>query len=54
MCHAHNEKWKRQKTEGIELANQERIGTLGKSENYYYLATLEVDTIKHVEIKEEN
>ena len=44
MCHAYNEKCKK--------INQERIRTLGKKENYKYLAILEVVTIRQVEIKE--
>ena len=43
---------KRQMTEGIELPNQEKIRTLGEKETYKYLAILEADTIKHVEMKE--
>ena len=46
MCHVHNEEWKRQTMEGIELPNQERIRTFGEKENYKYLGILEVDTIK--------
>ena len=36
MCHAYNEKWKRQLTEGKELSDQERITTLVEKENYKY------------------
>ena len=39
---------KQQTTEGIELANQEKIRT------YKYLGMLEADTIKQVEMKERN
>ena len=39
-------KGKREKTEGIELLNQENIRTLGEKENYKFLEMLEVDTIK--------
>ena len=42
----------RKSTEGIELPNQERIRTLGEKENYKYLAILETDTIKQVDMKE--
>ena len=52
MYHAHNEKWKSQITEGIELSNQERIRKLGEKENYKYLKILEADTIKQALIKE--
>ena len=48
MYHAHNEKWKRQIREGIELPNQGRIRMLWDKENYKYLRKLEVDTIKLV------
>ena len=47
LCHAHNEKWKRQITEGRELLNQER-----EKENYKYLGILEESTNKQVEMKE--
>ena len=40
---------KRQITEGIKLANQERIR---EKENYKYLGVLEADIIKQVEMKE--
>ena len=43
---------RRQMTEGIELPNQEKIGTLGEKETYKYLGNLEADTIKHAETKE--
>ncbi len=43
---------KRQKREGIELPNQERIRTRGEKENYKYLGILEADIIKQVEMKE--
>ena len=39
-------------TEGIELPNQDKIKILGEKETYKYLRILEVDTIKHTEIKE--
>ena len=46
---------KRQKTEGIELPNQEKkIKTLGGNETYKNLLILEVDPIKQVEMKEKN
>ena len=38
-------KEKREATEGIELANQESIGTLEEKENYKYLITFEADTV---------
>ena len=40
MCHANNEKRKRQITERMELPNQERISTLGEKETYKYLGIL--------------
>ena len=45
---------KRQMTEEIERRNQENIRTLEEKETYKYLGILEVDTIKHAEIKEKN
>ena len=36
----------------IELPNQDKIRTLGEKENYKYLAILEADTIKQVEMKD--
>ena len=41
-------------TEGVELPNQVVNRTLGGKETYKYLAKLEADTIKQVEMKEEN
>ena len=38
-------------TEGIELPNQEKIGTLGEKETYKYLGILKADTIKQDERK---
>ncbi len=38
--------------EGVELANQVIIRTLGEKETYKYLGILEADTIKQVEMKE--
>ena len=38
--------------EGIELYNQESIGTLGEKENCKYLRILEADIIKQTETKE--
>ena len=38
-------------TEGIELPNQEKVRMLGEKETYKYLGILEVDTIKHAEMK---
>ena len=43
---------KRQMTEGIQLANQVVIRTLGEKEMHWYLRILEDDTIKLVEMKE--
>ena len=43
---------KRQKREGIELPNQERIRTREEKENYKRLGILEADIIKQVEMKE--
>ena len=43
---------KRQKTDGIELPNQERIRILGKKENHKYLGKVEADAIKQAEMKE--
>ena len=40
-----------QMTEGIELANQERIKTLGDKKNYNYLKTFEANTIKQAKMK---
>ena len=45
---------KRHIKEGIELSNQEKIKILGRKETYKYLGILEADTIKEVEMKEEN
>ena len=43
---------KRQRTEVVELPNQQKNRTLGEKETYKYLGILEVDTIKHVEMRE--
>ena len=37
---------------GIELPNQDKIGTLGEMESNKHLGILEVDTIKHAEMKD--
>ena len=37
--------------EGIKLPNQDKIRTLGEKETSKYLAILEADTIKQMEIK---
>ena len=37
---------------GMELANQDKIRTLGEKEIYKYLGILEADTIRQVEMKE--
>ena len=42
---------KRRRTEGIKLPNQDKVRKLGEKETYKYLGILEVDTIKHVEMK---
>ena len=52
MCYAHKEKW--QTTEKIEQPNQERIRTLGEKENYKYMETLKLESIKEAEMKEKN
>ena len=52
MCHADNEKRKRETTKGLELLNKERIGTLGEKENYKYVRILEPESHKQVEMKE--
>ena len=38
-------------TDGMELSNQDKIRTLAENKTYKYLAILEADTIKQVEIK---
>ena len=43
---------KRHLTDGMELLNQDKIGTLGEKETYKYLGILEADTIRQVEMKE--
>ena len=43
---------KRHMTGGMELPNQNKIRTLGEKETYKYLAILEADTIKQVEMKD--
>ena len=48
ICHADNEKWKR---EVIVKPNQERIKMIGEKENYKCLGMLEVDTIKQAKMK---
>ena len=47
MCHANNEKQKRQMTDGRELSNQEKIRTFGERKTYEYLGILIENTIKH-------
>ena len=37
MCHANNERCKKEITEAIEQPNQERISTLRENENLKYL-----------------
>ena len=45
---------KRQRTEGIELPNQEKISTLGEKETYKFLEILEANAIKQAAMKEKN
>ena len=55
MRYANNKKQKkRQITDEIELANQERIRMLREKETYKYLGILEADTIGQGEMKEKN
>ena len=46
MCHDHNGKCKKEKTEGIELQNQERTERLEKRKNYKYSRILKEDAIE--------
>ena len=39
-------------TDGMELPNHDRIGTLEENETYKYLDILEADTIKQVQMKD--
>ena len=43
---------KRHMTDGMELPNHDRIRTLEEKETYKYLGSLEVDTIKQVQMKD--
>ena len=43
---------KRQLTDGMELANLDKIKTLAENETYKYLGIMEADTIKQVEMKD--
>ena len=43
---------KQQKTEGIELPNQEKLRALGEEETYQNLRILEADNIKQAVMKE--
>ena len=45
---------KRHLTDGMELPNQEKYGTLGEKETYKYLGILEDDNINQKEMKEKN
>ena len=45
---------KRRLTDGMELASQHKIRTLGEKETYTYMGILVADTIKQVEMKEKN
>ena len=38
-------------TDGMDLPNQDKIRTLAENETYKYLAIMEADTIKQVEMK---
>ena len=44
----------KQRTEALELPNQERIRTFGENENYNYLGILKVDTNKQSGMREKN
>ena len=52
MCHASNEKRETSMTDGIELPNQNYIGTLREKETYKWLGILEAYTINQVEMKD--
>ena len=43
---------KRQRTDGTELPNEDKIRTLGENDGYKYLGILEADTIKQVQMKD--
>ena len=43
---------KRHVTDGMELPNKDKIRTLAENETYKYLGSLEVDTIKQVQMKD--
>ena len=43
---------KRHLTDGIEKPNQDKIRTVGEKETYKYLAIMEADIIKQVEMKD--
>ena len=43
---------KRHLTDGMELPNQNKIGTLGENETYKYIGILEADNIKQAEMKD--
>ena len=53
MRSARREKWPTT-SDRIELSNQDKIRTLPENETYKYLAILEADTIKQVEMKKKN
>ena len=42
---------KRNKTDGVELTNQDKIRTLAENDTYKYIGILEAETIKQSEIK---
>ena len=44
---------KRHMTDRMELPNQDEIRTLGENETYKYLAILEADSIKQMEMKDQ-
>ena len=52
MCHACMKSGKRHLTVGMELANQEKIRTVGEKETYKYLGIMEAYIIKQVEMKD--
>ena len=53
ICHAHDKKWKRQITDGIEMPNQENIRTFGEKETNKYPGIWEANTIKQTGEKKE-
>ena len=43
---------KQHMTDGMELPDQDKIGTLGENETYKYLSILKANTIKQLEMKD--